>query len=140
MTTARTPTQQMLVLGSLATLLLGGACVLVAWLVQGTPGLWGAVVGVAIVWASSAISLLALGATRRLDPSTTMLVALVVHTGKVAVILVGLVVVASIGLLDERIDRWSLAATIVVLSLTWTTAELAAYLRTRQPTYDLDAA
>ncbi|WP_299051456.1 hypothetical protein [uncultured Nocardioides sp.] len=140
MTTDRSPARQMLVSGSLGTVVVGAVCTVVAWFLAGTPGLWGALTGVAVVWGSSLVSIIALSATRRAEPTIALMVALVVHFGKVIVLIGALLLISSTGLLDGTLDRWSLAGTIVAVAITWSLAEINAYLRTRQPTYDLDAA
>lgn len=140
MTTDRTPARQMLVSGSLGTAVVGGTCAVVAWFLAGGPGLWGALTGAAVVLVSSLVSIVALSATRRAEPTIALMVALVVHFGKVIVLIGALVAISATGALDGALDRWSLAATIVAVAVTWSVAEINAYLRTRQPTYDLDAA
>jgi len=114
-------------------------CVAVATWLRGTPGLWGSLLGVTLVFAFFATSLVVLGRVRAAEPGVALLVALGLYTMKVVALAVAFVVIGSAGWLGDPLHRGSLGLTIIVCTLTWTTTQVVAAVRHRQPLYDLPA-
>jgi ATP synthase protein I len=132
---------------SAATALLRGAavpallvsigCVAVAAATLGATALWGSLVGATLVCAFFAISALVLGATRTTEPALVLLVALGLYTAKVVALAVTFILFDRFHLLGEPLHRGALAVTVIACTLTWTTAQIVAAVRHRQPLYDL---
>lgn len=119
------------------TLAVSGAGVLISWLVAGPTGMWGALLGAGLVVVSFSLSLVALGATRRLDPALTLLIALALYAAKVVALAVGLIAVAQAGLIGDPFHRTALAGAVIACTVTWTTFEIVASVKHREPLYDL---
>ena len=105
----------------------------------GWAGVAGSLTGSVLVALFFATSFLVLDRTRHLDPVVTLLVALGLYVGKLAALLVVLVLLSAGGALDGPLHRASMAVTIVVATLIWSVVEVVAATRHRQPMYDLDA-
>ena len=128
---------------SLPPALVGGAllvslgCVLVAAATSGSTGVWGSLVGAALVFAFFGASLVVLGATRTAEPAVALLVALALYTAKVVALALVFVLLQGAGLLGEPLHRGALALTIIVCTLAWTALQVAVAVRARVPLYDV---
>ena len=106
--------------------------------VSGLPGLYGALIGSALVAAFFISSLLVLGPTKRISPTLTMLIAMLLYGAKVVALVVFMVFLFQPGGIGESLDRESLAGTVVALTLVWTVLEIRAATKSRQLLYDLN--
>ena len=118
-------------------LLVSFGCVVIAAATSGSTGLWGSLVGAALVFAFFGASLVVLGATRTAEPAVALLVALVLYTAKVVALALIFVLLQGAGLLGEPLHRGALALTIIVCTLAWTALQLAVAVRARVPLYDV---
>lgn len=110
-----------------------GICAAVA----GSEGLYGALVGAALVAAFFLSSLLVLGPTKSISPTATMIIALLLYGAKVVALVVFMVFLFQPSGIGEKLDRESLAGTVVALTLVWTVLEIRAATKSRQLLYDL---
>lgn len=106
--------------------------------VSGLPGLYGALIGSALVAVFFITSLLVLGPTKRISPTVTMLIAMLLYGAKVVALVVFMVFLFQPGGIGESLDRESLAGTVVALTLVWTVLEIRAATKSRQLLYDLN--
>jgi len=106
--------------------------------VAGLRGLYGALIGAALVAVFFLSSLLVLGPTKRISPTVTMLIAMLLYGAKIVALVVFMVVLFQPGGFGERLDRESLAGTVIALTLVWTVLEIRAATKSRQPLYDLN--
>ncbi|HEV8056829.1 MAG TPA: hypothetical protein VGP51_10125 [Nocardioidaceae bacterium] len=120
------------------TLVVGIVAVAAAGFTAGPTGIRGAVAGAVLVIVFFALGLVVLGRTTGLDPAVTLLVALSLYVVKVAVIGAAFFGIDASGALDGVVDRMALALTAIACTLTWTTAEIVAAVRVREPLYRLD--
>lgn len=115
----------------------GAVCTVVAGLVVGAPGFWGAVVGAVIVVGFFASTPAVLGPVAKADPRLSLLFALVFFLTKV-VALVALFVVLSRAADDGgALDAESVSVTVIVTALAQIAARIVDATRDRTPTYDL---
>ncbi len=132
---------QMLRSALIPTLLVGAVSAGVAGWLVGWPGVVGALIGLALVLAFFVLGLVVLrSAVRRLEPATVLLVALGLYAAKVVLIGGTLLILDGTGVLSGVADDWALGLTAIVCTLTWTTAQIRAAFRVRQPIFDLPAA
>ena len=110
-----------------ATVVLG---VVVATLVVGVTGLVGALVGGAVAFASSLVTLWLMRTTGGMNPAFVMVAALGGYVGKMLVLLVVMTLLGGIA----AIHRESLAFTMLATVIVWAGAEVVAFKKTRIPT------
>lgn len=120
------------------TLAVGVVVAAVAGVWIGALGLLSAILGVVLVVAFFAASILALRAVRNAEPAIFFALALTVFALKVLALALVFVAVERTGLADDVIHRGSLAAAVIGASLVWIAAETRAFVRLRTPLYDLD--
>jgi ATP synthase protein I len=123
--------------GLVVIVVLGLLAAVVAGLVSGAPGAWGALVGALLVAVVCVGGSLLVNAVAGLMPSASLLVALLTYT--LQVLLLGLVFVGltSSGATDGALDpRW-LGGTVVAATLAWTVWLVVREVRTRRPVYDV---
>lgn len=104
----------------------------------GAVAVTGAGMGAALVLVSGAFSLAVLRAACRLEPVLMLLIALATYFVKVIALGTFFSVVVSIGLLDGSVDRTAVGLSIIACTLSWTTGEVWAALRDREPLFQLD--
>lgn len=118
--------------------ILVGLCVVVGCgLVRGLTGAVGGAVGVLVVVAFFGVTHAVLAGTRQLPPEFTLLIALGLYIGKVVLVALSFLLLDAGGLLGDPLDRVGLAVSVIVCTLTWTGAEIAAAMRSREPIYAL---
>lgn len=116
------------------------ACVVVSAVAAGWPGFWGGLLGAAIALAFSGFTLAVLRPLTRPATGTTMLVALMLFGTKVLALVAGALLLSASGLLASAVDRRALGVTMIVCVLVVTLLEVVAFVRRREPLYDLDRA
>lgn len=121
----------------LPSIAVSAVCVGVATWAVGESGLWGSLLGAGLVLVFFSMSLVALGATARLDPTLTLLIALALYTAKIIALAVAFVVLNGAGLMGDPFDRTALGVTVIVCTLVWTILEIVASVKHREPLYDL---
>ncbi|SDK64709.1 hypothetical protein SAMN04487820_110167 [Actinopolyspora mzabensis] len=112
--------------GALAVLL----CTVVAAFLAGMPGLLGGLIGGAVAFGSSLLTLWLMRSTADFHPMFVMVAALGGYIGKMIVLFV--VVTLLRGLDFVHVE--SVALTILVTVLVWAAAEVRGFRRTRTPT------
>jgi hypothetical protein len=117
--------------------LVGAVCVLVGSLTAGLPGLWGALVGLALMLFFFGSSAWVMTRTRQLEPALVLVIALGLYLLKMIGLAVVVVVLSSLGWLGDPLHRVALALTIIAGALTWSAAEIVTAVRRRQPLYDV---
>ena len=122
---------------TLSVLLVGLAAMAVAGAMRGIAGVSGAGVGVGVVVVFFASTHLVLVRTRRLPAELSLLIALGLYVLKVVLVALTFVLLDTRGLLGISLHREALALTVIACTLTWTFAELAAAVRSREPLYEL---
>ncbi|ASU77795.1 hypothetical protein CDG81_05160 [Actinopolyspora erythraea] len=112
--------------GALAVLL----CTVVAAFLVGTPGLLGGLIGGAVAFGSSLLTLWLMRSTADFHPMFVMVAALGGYIGKMVVLFVVVTLLRGLDFVDVR----SVALTILATVLVWTAAEVHGFRRTRTPT------
>ncbi|MER7009991.1 hypothetical protein ABT324_00990 [Saccharopolyspora sp. NPDC000359] len=110
-----------------ATVVVGAV---VATALVGVPGLVGAVVGGAVAFASSLLTIWLMRFTGGMSPHFVMVAALGGYVGKMLVLLVVMTLLGGV----EAIHRESLAFTMLATVMVWAGAEVVAFKRTKIPT------
>lgn len=119
------------------TLLVGAVAVAVAGLAAGSAGVWGALLGLALVVVFFALGLLVLARCTRVEPAIVLLIALALYTAKVVLIGGAFVLMDTTGVLRGFADHLALGVTAIACTLTWTIGETVGVVRARQPAYDV---
>lgn len=112
----------------------------VAALLRGSTGAYGALAGTVVVLVSFSSTHLVLGRTRHLPPELTLVIALALYVLKVVALAVVFVLLDVAGFLGDPLHRGALALTVICCTLAWTAAEIWAAVHSRQPRLDLDGA
>ena len=110
-----------------ATVAAGVIAVLIGWTVSGSGGAVGAAIAVAIVVVFFSIGQLILGSVLRNNPQMAMTVALMTYLVKIGVLFVFIIIFADTTLFDTKV----FAATVVVCTIVWTSAEVWVFSRTK---------
>lgn len=121
------------------TLVVGAVAVAIAVPAAGVEGLWGALLGLALVVVFFGLGLVVLGRLAGVDPALTLVVALGLYVAKVVLIGGTFVAMDATGVLRGFADHLTLGLTAIACTLTWTIGETVGAVRARQPAYDLDA-
>ncbi|MFZ4485519.1 MAG: hypothetical protein ACOYO9_02910 [Candidatus Nanopelagicales bacterium] len=111
----------------LATLAVGVVAVLIGLAASGAGGAIGAAIAVAIVLVFFSIGQLILGSVLRNNPQMAMTVALMTYLVKLGVLFVFIILFADTTLFDTKV----FAATVVVCTIAWTSAEVWVFSRTK---------
>ncbi len=122
------------------TTIVAALCVAVSVVAVGITGLWGALLGVALVAVFFLLSLYVLGATRALDPVVVLMIGVALYAAKVIGLFVAFIVINAANLVDDPFDRTALGVTVIVCTLTWTVGEIVGATRRRELLYDLGEA
>jgi ATP synthase protein I len=122
----------------LPTLPVAAIAVVVSWLVAGTHGLVGALLGACVVLIFSGIGLIALRAVREMYPEVVLLVAVGSYFVRVVVFGALLALLGSLDGVDDVLNRTATALTVLACVGAWLAGELRAFVRMRVPIYDLD--
>lgn len=120
-----------------AVILAGVICVLGSFLAAGSPGLWGALVGLALILLFFGSSAWVMTYTRRLEPALVLVIALGLYLLKIIGLGLVLIVLSALDLLGDPLHRTALAVTIIAGALTWSAAEIVTAVRRRQPLFDV---
>lgn len=114
----------------LPSLLTSSVAVILGFFFRGMPGLWGALLASVTVVIFFSVHLLVARISRRLDPTSTMLIAMMSYFLKVALMAVFLIVVTR--LTDPAdIDRPTFAIAALALTTAWLAGEIRAFLKIR---------
>jgi ATP synthase protein I len=120
-----------------ALLAVGLLCAVVSGLVVGATGVWGALVGLALLLAFFGTSSWVMSRTRALEPALVLVIAMSLYLVKMVALVIAVVVLSGLGLLGDPLHRVALALTIIFGALTWSGAEIVTAVRRRQPLYDV---
>jgi len=115
----------------------GVVCVALSVLVAGETGLWGSLVGIAVVLGFFGSSAWVMTRTRTLEPALVLVIALGLYLLKMLGVLVVVVTLSALDLLGDPLHRVALALTIIAGALTWSAAEIVTTVRRRQPLFDV---
>lgn len=121
----------------LPVLAITAVCAVVAGFLGGTDSVVGALVGGLMVSLFLSSSASILEPVTKKEPSLSLLVALTLFTGKVAVMLVLLAVFLNSDDLASKVDGRALGLTVLITSLCCTVLQIMQYRRRRIPAYDL---
>lgn len=102
------------------------------WLLQGRQGLFGALLGAAVTLVFFSLSLLAMDASRRLQPQMVMAVAVLTYGTKVGVLMVMLVALFE----ATWLSGMAFALSVIACSAVWLAAQVLALRGARMPVYD----
>ena len=122
------------------TAVVATVCVVISALAAGATGLWGSLLGVALVVVFFTLSLLVLDSVRALDPILVLMVALALYAAKVVGLFVAFIVINAADLIDEPFNRTALGIAVIACTLTWTVGEIVGATRRRELLYDLGKA
>lgn len=120
------------------TLAVGAGATVIGGILAGSAGVWGALLGVALVVVFFGVGVLLLGRTVGKEPAYALVAALGLYIGKVVVIGGTFITLDATGALEGFADHLVLGVTVIVCTLAWTVGEMVGAVRTRQPIYDLD--
>lgn len=120
------------------TLVVAAIALVVATIVDGLHGLWGAALGAAVVILFSGLGLLALRLVRDQDPYVLLLTALGSYTIRVILFAVTTGVIANLDGIDAVMSRTIMGLTAVACVIVWITGELRAFVKLRQPIFNFD--
>ena len=95
--------------------------------VVGTKGLYGALVGIGVVAAFFAISILAVGRAAKVSPAVMMTVAMATYVVKIIAFMIVLTLLQHVTVFNDK----SLGLTALVLILTWCAAQVVIMMRTK---------
>lgn len=112
-------------------------CAVVATVVVGAPGLWGALAGGAVVVGFFASTPAILGPVVKADPRLSLMFAVVFFVTKVIALIALFVVLKRAAGTGGVFDPESVAVTVIVTTLAWLAARIVDSTRERTPTYDL---
>lgn len=112
-------------------------CAVVAGLVRGQEACFGALIGGVLVSIFLSASPAILEPATKANPSMSLLIALSLFGGKVAVLMVLLAVFVNIDSVSDHVDSTALGLTLLVTSMVSTALQILAFTRARVPTYDL---
>ncbi|CAA9328640.1 MAG: hypothetical protein AVDCRST_MAG29-896 [uncultured Nocardioidaceae bacterium] len=119
-----------------AVIVVGLISVLISLLAAGLTGVWGALVGVALVLAFFGSSSWVMTRTRPLEPALVLVIAMGLYLLKMIGLVIVVVVLGALDVLGDPLHRVALALTIIAGALTWSAAEIVTTVRRRQPLYD----
>lgn len=107
--------------------------IVVAWLLRGAPGAIGAVVGSVIAIGLGWLGTFVMAKTARATPAGVMIGAMTAFTGKIAFLLVFLLLFRGTTLFDNQ----AFAFTMLAVTAAWIAGEVVGFVRTRIPAVDL---
>lgn len=123
--------------GLAATALVGGVAAVLGAVLDGSPGLLGALVGAVMVAGFFGLGAAVLDVAARLAPALSLLVALLTYT--LQVVLVGLVFLglSRSGALESSVSGPWVAGTVITGTFAWLAVQVWTSTHTRIPLYDL---
>lgn len=107
--------------------------IVVAYLVRGAPGVIGAAVGAVIALALGYLGTFVMAKTARATPIGVMAGAMTAFAGKIAFMLVFLLLLRDTTLFDNR----SFAITLLAVTFAYIIGEVVGFVRTRMPVVDI---
>ncbi|MEN3264300.1 hypothetical protein [Pseudonocardia sp.] len=111
----------------------GVVAIVVAALLRGAPGATGAVVGALIGGALGWLGTFVMAKTARATPAGVMIGAMTAFTGKIAFLLVFLLLFRGTTLFDNQ----AFAFTMLAVTAAWIIGEVVGFVRTRIPAVDI---
>ena len=111
----------------------GVVAIVVAALLRGAPGAIGAVVGAVVGGALGWLGTFVMAKTARATPAGVMIGAMTAFTGKIAFLLVFLLLFRGTTLFDNQ----AFAFTMLAVTAAWIIGEVVGFVRTRIPAVDL---
>jgi ATP synthase protein I len=115
------------------SVIVGVVAIVVAALLRGAPGATGAVVGAVIAGALGWLGTFVMAKTARATPAGVMIGAMTTFTGKIAFLLVFLLLFRGTTLFDNQ----TFAFTMLAVTAAWIIGEVVGFVRTRIPAVDL---
>lgn len=121
----------------LPALAITAVCAVVAAFTAGADGVWGALVGGAMVCVFFASSPMTLGPITKVSPQLSLAIAMTFFLTKVIALVALMSVLLDADGLGQHLDRRALGVTVIVTTLAWTFLAIRASQRVRLPLYDL---
>jgi ATP synthase protein I len=118
---------------AILSMIVAVVAIVVAWLLRGAPGAIGAVVGSVIAIGLGWLGTFVMAKTARATPAGVMIGAMTAFTGKIAFLLVFLLLFRGTTLFDNR----AFAFTMLAVTAAWILGEVIGFVRTRIPVVDL---
>jgi ATP synthase protein I len=119
--------------GVILSVIVGVVAIAVAALLRGAPGATGAVVGAVIGGALGWLGTFVMAKTARATPAGVMIGAMTAFTGKIAFLLVFLLLFRGTTLFDNQ----AFAFTMLAVTAAWIIGEVVGFVRTRIPAVDI---
>ena len=114
----------------LPSLFVSSLALILGSLLKGSAGLWGALLATFTVLIFFSVHLGVASLTRKMDPASTMALAMLSYLFKITFMALFLVLVTRLTS-PETIDRTVFGATSIVLIFTWLAGEIRAFLKLR---------
>jgi ATP synthase protein I len=117
----------------------GGAVVvlaIVAWVVDGAPGVTGALVGGGLTLTVFVLGIGLVSVVARALPAASLMVALLTYTLQVLVLALAVVVLDRAGLAGDEVSRGWFAAGVIAVTVLWLLGQVLAATRQRIPAFE----
>lgn len=137
-TRASTPLVPLVRAAVLPGLVAGTVVTIVALLIQGAAGFWGALAGTLLVTAFFSSGQLVLRAFKSIEPVLLMAIALMTYALQVVVLIALYAVFANSGVSDDEFSTKAFGIAVLVATAVWIVALIRAAKRERIPLYELE--
>jgi ATP synthase protein I len=137
-TRASTPLAPLVRAAVLPGLVAGIVVALVALMVEGAAGLWGALAGAVLVTAFFGSGQLVLRAFKQIEPMFLMAIALMTYALQVVVLIVLYAVFANSDVSEDQFSTKAFGVAVLVSTAVWIVALIRAAKRERIPLYELE--
>jgi ATP synthase protein I len=134
---ARTPLAPLVRAAVLPGVLVGGISAGVGAIIVGSPGLWGALLGMALVTGFFTLGQVVLQAVRSVLPALFLLVGLMTYTLQVVILLAVFATFSRNQAWSDAVSTTALGLTIIACTAVWTVGLVVASTRERIVIYDL---
>lgn len=128
------PARALLSRSVVVTAVVGLLCCLVAGLVRGLPGLWGAALATVVVVLFLLVGQLPISTAARGRSGLAAVLLLLLYVVRIWLLLAAYAVVVTAG--DNAVDRESVGATLILAALAWTAATVWTAMRWRPTLID----
>jgi hypothetical protein len=112
------------------SLFVSAIALILGWIFKESAGLWGALLATFTVLIFFSVHLGVASITRKMDPASTMALAMLSYLFKITFMALFLVLVTRLTS-PETIDRTIFGATAIALTFTWLVGEIRAFLKLR---------